>query len=347
MKRLPQTSIVPDMRSRMRVQLVCRLVCRRVSRHATLVLFGILVPSTQSNAQQSIPATPQTTRPLVSTSSPQIPDATVVATNEYRRNGTARSVQEGDFLVVPYGKTQPTLTCAILRTCLIRLQAGEHLTGGPALGDSERWLVAVLASGPRGDTPLVTVKPTDCDITTDVVLPTDRHLYIISLDTPPCNTKERTGSISPNPTSTRVESSNNPSARYTRYLAFYYPDEISVPAVPIRSPTLSLASKSPAGIALEQLNFAYSVDKDRRFPWVPAQIFDDGAHTYIHVPAQALRGPAPALFLMNDDGSRAILNYAIMQDYYVADRVLHRAQLVLAEGGNEHRLTLTNTRTAQ
>src|SRR5260221_4971999 len=58
-------------------------------------------------------------------------DATITATQEYLKTGQARSVQMGDALAFPYGKIQPTLTCAPLRTCLIRLQTGETVLGAP------------------------------------------------------------------------------------------------------------------------------------------------------------------------------------------------------------------------
>lgn len=105
---------------------------------------------------------------------------------------------------------------------------------------------------------------------------------------------------------------------------------------------MPLAASAP-GISPDRLNFAYAVDKDRRFPWSPAHVFDDGAHVYIKLPPEARNTAAPVLFVLNDDGTRAVLNYALSHDYYVTDRLFHRAVLVIAEGGQERRLTLTDT----
>jgi P-type conjugative transfer protein TrbG len=256
-------------------------------------------------------------------------DATVAATQEYLKTGRARSVRVGEALAFPYGKSQPPLTCAPLRTCLIRLQAGEAVLGPPALGDSERWITGVMTTGPGGATPVVYVKPVACDITTNIVISTDRHLYNVALDSPPCTTKGP---------------GNNRSDVYTWQLTFYYPDEATelwtAKSTAERSP-----ATTPSGVLPERLNFAYKIEKDRRFPWRPSQVFDDGQHVYIKLPPEARSAAAPVLFVLNEDKGRTILNYILSHDYYVTDRVFHRAVLVVAEDGKERRLTLTNRAT--
>ncbi len=292
----------------------------RVSRHATLLLCGVMLRAPTVLAQDPIDSLSRiVTAPTIT--------SIQTATQDYQRSGQARTIREGDFRIVPYGKTQPTLQCAILRTCVIRLQAGERLTSPPALGDSERWLVGLLRTGPNSGTLLITVKPTACDLTTDLVLATDRHLYLISLDAPPCASTERESGI------------NNPFASYTRHLAFYYPDE----ALAQLAAQSTAAAPFPAASAItpERFHFAYHIKKDRKFPWKPTIVFDDGVRTYIRIPTRAVDGPAPVLFVLYDKGLRAILNYTVTRDYYVADRVIDHAQLVLAEGGHEQRLTIT------
>jgi type IV secretion system protein VirB9 len=235
----------------------------------------------------------------------------------------------GDFLAFPYGKSQPTLTCAPLRTCLIRLQAGETVLGAPALGDSERWLVGLLTTGPNGNTPLVYVKPTDCDITTNLVISTDRHLYNVMLDSPPCP----------------KGSTNNITEPYTWHLTFYYPDEAAqqwAAHAAIRANEIALAPAT-TGMSPDQLNFAYDVKKDRKFPWKPEHVFDDGVHLYIKRPASAAQAPAPVLFGLSDDGTRVMLNYTLRHDYYITDRLVDRAVFIVVDGNTERKLTLIKT----
>src|SRR5690348_15947609 len=110
---------------------MCRLfprVARDASAAPLLILFVVGSLAAQQPATRSAGALKEI--------APNA-DATVAATQEYLKTGQARPVRVGDALVFPYGKSQPTLTCIPLRTCLIQLQPGEIVQGPPALGDSE------------------------------------------------------------------------------------------------------------------------------------------------------------------------------------------------------------------
>src|SRR3989442_1206343 len=112
-------------------------------------------------------------------------DPIAVATREYHASGVARTVIEGNFVTFPYGHAQPTLTCTVLRACVIELEPGEIVLSRIA-GDTERWEIAPAPAGPDGRTVLIVVKPRDCDITTKLVLAIDRRLFELTLDSPPC-----------------------------------------------------------------------------------------------------------------------------------------------------------------
>lgn len=307
---------------------------RRVTPIGTLGLaLGLLALSRAhaASAQATPPTPPAAQAPTPPKDATHGLEATAVATQEYLRTGVPRAVRAGDVLAVPYGRSQPTLVCAPLRLCLIHLQPGETLLEPPGPADAERWITGVMRTGPNGETPLVYVKPVDCDLTTNLVISTDRHLYNVMLDAPPCG-----------PGGAMKGPRNTPEAPYTWSLAFYYPaetarDEISRPAQPV-----PLAA-APAGVPPEQFNFAYTIKKDKKFPWSPSRVFDDGAHTYIGVPPEARASAAAVLFLVNDDGTRAVLNYTLAHDHYITDRVIRRAVLVIVDGGKERTLFLTNT----
>jgi type IV secretion system protein VirB9 len=247
--------------------------------------------------------------------------AIAAATREFRSTGVARVVNEGDFISFPFAHSQPTVTCARLRACIIELQPGEIVLSRIA-GDLERWEIAPASSGPDGRTTLVVVKPKDCDITTNLVLATDRRIYDLTLDSPPCRTSGG-------------RDATNPQDPYARHVRFYYPDE----TVAQWSKT---ATPEPPRIKadLAQLNFGYDIKRDKQFPWQPAQVFDDGAHVYIKLPEAARHSEAPALFMVAGDGSRTLLNYSLVGDTYITDRLFDRAALVSGIDGQERKIEL-------
>ena len=277
-----------------------------------LASIALAVVATRSSAQ-TIPTDSQSVAAPADTG-----DVISAATREYQASGVARTVVQGNFVTFPFGHAQPTLTCTVLRACIIELQAGEIVLSRIA-GDTERWEITTAAAGADGKTVLVVVKPRECDITTNVVLATDRRVYDLTLDSPPCKAR-----------------STNPQQAYTRHVRFYYPDE-----------TVAAWSKplppEPVHIAPDvvRLNFAYEVKKDRKFPWSPAQVFDDGARVYIKLPEQARHVELPVLFALDGDGGKTLLNYSVVDgDTYVTDRMFDRAVLVAGVDGKERRVTI-------
>ena len=288
----------------MNMMLINGVICRWI----TTALLAALGPAASVGAQPTRPELP-----LMDSS-----DAITAATRDYQASGVARTVVQGNFVTFPFGHSQPTLTCTVLRACVIELQAGEIVLSRIA-GDTERWEITPAAAGSDGKTVLIVVKPRDCDITTNVVLATDRRLYDLTLDSPPCKAK-----------------STNPQQPYIRHVRFYYPDETVAewtrPAAP-----------EPIRIAPDvlSLNFGYRVDKDRRFPWTPAQVFDDGARVYIKIPENARHAEAPVLFVLDADGSRTLVNYTFVGgDTYVTDRLFERAVLVSGVDGKERKVRI-------
>jgi len=261
-------------------------------------------------------------------------DAIAQATKEYARTGVARTVQEGAFVSFPYGHSQPTVTCAPLRACVIELEAGEMVQSKIA-GDTQRWEIQLAPAGPDGRTPLIVVKPHDCGLTTNLVLATTAgRIYDLTLDSPACS-----------------HSGVNPAGAYVRHVRFYYPDSMveswAAPGAPIaNAPAVANAPGGAEtvtkGPGVEALNFDYHVARDKGFPWMPAAVFDDGAHCYIKLPAAADHREAPVLFVLAEDGSKTLLNYTVSGDIYVTDRVFRAAVMVVGEDGHERELRLRN-----
>ena len=277
-----------------------------------------------SHPQLAAAAVPADTGRLESDTTPAraVGDPIAAATREYRASGIARTVVQGNFLTFPYGHAQPTLTCTVLRACVIELEPGEIVLSRIA-GDTERWEIAAAPAGPDGRTVLIVVKPRDCDITTNLVLATDRRLYDLTLDAPPCKGR-----------------STNPQQPYVRHVRFYYPDELIAQWAKPPEP-------APLRIAPDvlSLNFGYRVKKERHFPWAPAQVFDDGARVYIKLPEEARHAEAPVLFALDSDGSKVLVNYAVVAgDTYVTDRLFDRAVVVAGVDGKERQVLIERVR---
>ena len=245
---------------------------------------------------------------------------------EYQRTGRARVLRQSAVWVFPFGHTQPVLACAPLRASVVELEEGETVLGVVA-GDTERFAVDLAATGRSGRTPLVVVKPLAYDVTTNLVVSTDRRVYHVTLDS------------APRPSARRGRGEDlNPQARYARHVRFYYPDD-ALAALAIGAATdaaavrPTAASGDDAAVSLDDLTFAYEWSGDPVLRARVARVFDDGAHTYVQL-TRGRSGEAPVLYAIGPDGSREVLNYAYRParggaGTYVADRVLDRADLVL------------------
>ncbi len=271
------------------------------------------------------------------------------AEREYQATGIARPVSVGAALVYPFGFGDARLVCRVLTACVAELEPGERLTAPPLAGDQARWAIEHVGAGARDAAPVIVVKPKQCGIATNLVLATDRRVYDIDLVARPC------GHSSASDESVR--------SRGARRIRFYYPHAVTVPpapSVPSASPAAANGARasSPAPthtVLTPSLNRAYEVVRARRrlfrrepvrFPWTPAAVWDDGAHVYITLPPEAARHAAPVLYALEDDGSRALMNYTIAlgngSTTYVTDRTFRRAALMITSGRTEQRLVIEN-----
>ena len=249
-----------------------------------------------------------------------------------------------------FGESEPVLTCTVLRACVIELETAETLVDNPIAGDQARWIITTARTGKGGASTLVIVKPKACDVTTNLVLSTDRRIYDLDLDSPPCSAR-----------------ATNPKGAYTRHLRFSYPNEsdgIATRTAPESTLTESAdsLSREPMGFSVTEsigqsdtvLNTRYRVIRESRgpfgllgtkrpaFPWQPTRISDDGAHVYVSLPALARKYPSPVLYALEADGSRTILNYNLRDTVIVTDRLFKRGVLVIPSGKQEQTLIFEN-----
>lgn len=88
------------------------------------------------------------------------------------------------------------------------------------------------------------------------------------------------------------------------------------------------------------MNFNYSIrsgDEHIR----PVRVFDDGAKTYIQMPADLQHREAPVLLVVGSDGKGEMTNYRVKDQIYIVDRLFDRANLVLGSGKKAQKVEIS------
>jgi type IV secretion system protein VirB9 len=185
----------------------------------------------------------------------------------------------------------------------IALQPGEALIS-VAAGDTVRWVIGDTTSG-SGDTRRahILVKPSAAGLRTNLVISTDRRVYHLQLES-----------------SARASMAG---------ISWTYPEDALL-ALRRAGAAAEAAVPVTKDVAMERLNFGYSISGDRP-PWRPLRAFDDGRQVFIQFPETVGSGEAPPLFVLGDEGKPELVNYRMRGAYYVVDRLFGSAELRLGE----------------
>jgi P-type conjugative transfer protein TrbG len=184
----------------------------------------------------------------------------------------------------------------------ITLQPGETLAGsGPiAAGDTVRWIIGETESGVGGTKRIhVLLKPTRADLSTNLVIDTDRRTYHLELRATP--------------------------ATYMASVSWRYPED-ELMALKRTSIEVQANAAVDQGLDLAQLQFRYAITGDSP-AWRPLRAFDDGRRVYIEMPGGVAEGELPPLFVVGSTGGTELVNYRVKQNYYVVDRLFAAAEL--------------------
>lgn len=193
----------------------------------------------------------------------------------------------------------------------IALEPGESLTGaGPiAAGDTARWIIGDTESG-SGVTRRVhvLVKPSRPDITTNLVITTDRRTYMLEL-----------------------RSGQKP---YMPAVAWAYPQPAAgqrqgVPATPVIP-------------AVAARNFRYGLTGNNP-PWKPVSVYDDGRRVYVEFPRGIVQGEMPPIFVIGPNGEAQIVNSRVYQHILIVDRLFGAAELRLGSGDKQQTVRIVRT----
>lgn len=192
----------------------------------------------------------------------------------------------------------------------IALEPGESLTGaGPiAAGDTARWIIGDTESGSGATRRVhVLVKPSRTDITTNLVIATDRRTYMLEL-----------------------RSGEKP---YMPAVAWAYPQI---------SPQRSNVPTAPTIPAVAARNYRYGLTGDTP-PWRPVSVYDDGRRVYVEFPRGIVQGEMPPIFVIGSDGQPEIVNSRIYQNILIVDRLFGAAELRLGSGNRQQKVRIVRT----
>ncbi len=206
------------------------------------------------------------------------------------------------------------------RVTLVQLQTGEMLIDISA-GDTVRWIVGDSTSGSGASLrPNLQIKPVRTGLKTNLVVTTDRRIYLLEL--------------------TSTESA------WMASVSWDYPQD-RIAELKKRNDEAQSAIPLAAGVALDQLRFRYEITGDTP-PWRPLRAFDDGQKVYIQMPAGIAQGELPPLFLIGPDGGLELVNYQYRAPYYVVDRLFGAVELRLGgDGAKIVRISRSDGKTAR
>jgi type IV secretion system protein VirB9 len=190
---------------------------------------------------------------------------------------------------------------APLRVTTLTLAPGETLVSRAA-GDTVRWRIGETVSGAGTDRRThVLLKPLERGLETNLILATDRRVYLIDL---------RSGA---------PESFN-------AAVAWRAEPPPSVAAATAQVQDIDLSVAMPRG----PLDARYRIEPEGRRPrWTPTAVFNDGLRTFITFAPDLQVDEAPALFVISADGERQLVNYRQAGGLFVVDRLFDHAELRL------------------
>jgi P-type conjugative transfer protein TrbG len=282
------------------------------------------VPSKEGSGRSIDPeAVPNDYRPRVDVPLNSTAQEAVRVSEKWLAETNSPAAGRDGRVLYSFGAGLPTVVCAPLRVCMIELQAGEKMVGESQIGDSVRWNISPALYG-TGDqaTAVIVLKPQMPGLDTNLLVTTDRRAYYLRL----------------------ISKAED----YVARIAFAYQDDDNNRRWKEQMAEQKAAEKReksapevmPAVIAVEKMNFAYTIkggDEHIR----PLRVFDDGARTYIQMPADMQHRDAPVLVVLGTDGKGEMTNYRVRDRMYIVDRLFDRANLVLGAGRKAQKVEIS------
>jgi len=157
-----------------------------------------------------------------------------------------------------------------------------------SMGDSTAWQMVTLGNK-------LFLKPIADYPETNMTLITNKRTYHFELDA--------------------TESSNVPKDDILFYVKFMYPDQDDKTIVTFK--TTKNRDDYPDLSDLTKYNFNYEFSGSAKI--APIKVFDDGEFTYMQFPDA--NAEIPAIFVVNSSGYEALVNFRVVDNYIVIERV--------------------------
>lgn len=223
-------------------------------------------------------------------------------------------------LVMTYSSYTPKIVCRPMYVTDVILQPGELVTGVHP-GDPVRWTFVPSRSGTGGfEQTHVLIKPLMADISTNLIINTDRRTYQLDL----------------------VSSAKN----FIPSVSFVYPADslndwnIFIAEKKKERDTGTVLS-SGYSVNPEDLHMDYAIKGGDTLRWKPVRVWDDGVKTYIQFKKGSTRKSVEApVFVIFEHKKEIIVNYRALEDMYVVDRVFTKGALILGTGAHQDRVVI-------
>jgi type IV secretion system protein VirB9 len=219
-----------------------------------------------------------------------------------------------------YGSYTPKVVCRPMYVTDVILQPGERVTGVHP-GDAARWTFTPGKSGP-GDAEQVHVliKPLMSDISTNLVINTDRRTYNLDL----------------------MSSGTN----FIPSVSFSYPmDSLAgwdaFMAERKKEGENATALASGYAVNPEDLHLDYEIRGKDTLRWKPVHVWDDGVKTYIQFKrGSALKSVEAPVLVVFEHKKEVLANYRAARDMYIVDKVFDSGALIAGTGAAQSRVVI-------
>lgn len=226
--------------------------------------------------------------------------------------------EDGSFTFT-FGANLPSVICAPLHVCDVRLQPGEVIQQ-LEVGDPVRWSVKVGRSlSENVETPHLIIKPSATSIVSNLIAITDKRTYNLQL----LSKQERS---------------------WMPKVAFTYPEDAEKSwqayfEAHSNRPAASYAANVAPSTGTGALDFNYHLKGDKPV-WRPLRVYTDQAKTYIQLPAAAKNDEIPVLVLLGPGNTEQLVNYRLDGNQFIVDKVIQRATLISGVGRNQERVDI-------
>jgi type IV secretion system protein VirB9 len=227
-------------------------------------------------------------------------------------------------VVITWSTYTPKVVCRPMYVTDVILQPGETVTGVHP-GDPIRWSFVPSRSGAgTAEQTHVLIKPLAADISTNVIINTDRRTYQLDL----------------------MSSATD----FMPSVSFAYPDDslkqwesFMSDKKKERESAVELASGYT--VNPEDLHLDYEVRGSDSLRWKPVRVWDDGVKTYIQFKKGAAKKSVEApVLVLYEHKKEVLVNYRALEDMYIVDRVFDKGALIVGTGAHQDRVVITRLR---